>query len=37
VERFMAHLQTLSRALRVLWRHLLPAPSRRNTGPWPVH
>jgi hypothetical protein len=37
VERFMAHLQTLSRALRVLWRHLLPAPSRRAAAPRPIH
>jgi hypothetical protein len=34
VERFMAHLQPLSRTLRALWR---PALARRNDAPQPMH
>ena len=37
VERFMAHLQPLSRALSELCRHLLPALSRRAAAPQPIH
>ena len=36
VEQFMAHLQPLSRVLRQLGRHLLPATARHAAAPRPI-
>lgn len=37
VERFLAHLQPLARALRDLWRFLPLVPPRRSAAPHPLH
>jgi Lecithin retinol acyltransferase len=37
VERLLAHLQPLTRALHELWRHLQLLPPRPGTAPRPIH